>query len=75
MATGKPCKNNLYFGFSCPHLKNKLGDLNFLLRKSDQLAKMKLSAKFKKILCGGFRDTLNFQLVTVVALNPLYRTF
>ena len=45
---GKPCKKTLYFGFSCSYLKNQLGELPFLLLKSDQKAKMKLLAKFKK---------------------------
>ena len=36
------------FGFSCSYLKNGLGDPNFSLHKSDQQAKMKLSAKFKR---------------------------
>ena len=74
MATGKPCINTLYFGFSCSYLKNELGDPNFLLHKSDQKVKMKLSAKFKKIMWSGFRATLNFQLFKV-ALNPLHRIF
>ena len=74
MATGKPCKNTLHFGFSCPYLKNELGDPNFLLHKSDQQAKIKLSVKFKEILWSGFRATLNFQLFKV-ALNPLHRIF
>ena len=43
MATRKPCKNSLYFGFSCSYLKNKLGDPIFFLYKSDQQATMKLS--------------------------------
>ena len=74
MATGKPCKNILYFCFSCSYLKNELGDPNLLLHKSDQQVKVKLSAKFKKILWSGFRATLNFQLFEV-ALNPLHRIF
>ena len=64
MATRKPRKNTLYFGFNCSYLKNEL---------SDQQAKMKLSAKFKKILWSGFRAALNFQLFKV--LNPLHRIF
>ena len=74
METGKPCKNTLYFGFSCSYLKNELGDPNFLLHESDQPAKIKLSAKFKEILWSGFRVTLNFQLFKV-ALNPFQRIF
>ena len=68
METGRPCRNTPYFGFSCLYLKNELGEPHFLLHKGDQQTKMKLSAKFKKILCSGFRATLNFQLITV-ALN------
>ena len=71
MATVKPCKNTLYFGFTCSYLKNELGDPIFLLHKSDQQAKMKLYAKFKIILWSGFRAILNFQLFKV-ALNPLH---
>ena len=71
METGKPCKNTLYFGFSCSYLKNELGDPNFLLHKSDQQAKMKLSAKLKIILWSGFRTTLNFQLLKSAAHNFL----
>ena len=74
MTTEKHCKNALYFGFSCSYLKNELGDRNFLSHKSDQLAKMKLSAKFRKILWCRFRATLNFQLVKV-ALNLLHIIF
>ena len=48
MATGKPCKNTIYFGFSCSYLKNELGDPNFLLHKSDQQAKVKLCKVLKK---------------------------
>ena len=57
---GKPSKNTLhvYFGFSCSYLKNKFSDPHFLLLKSDQKAKMKLSAKFKKILYYRIRATL-----------------
>ena len=47
VATGKPCKNTLYFVFSCLYYKNKLGDPHFLFLKSNQKGKMKLSAKFK----------------------------
>ena len=63
MEIGKPCKT-LYI------LANKLGDPNFLLHKSDQHARIKLSAKLKNILHSGFRATLNFQLFKV-ALNLL----
>ena len=48
MATGTPCKNTLYFDFCCSYLKNELGNPNFLLHRSDQQARMNLSAKFKK---------------------------
>ena len=68
METGNPCRNTLYFGFSCLYLKNELGEPHFLLHKGDQQTKMKLSAKFKKILWNGFRATLNFQLFNM-ALN------
>ena len=68
METGKPCSNSPYFGFGCLYLKNKLVEPHFLLHKGDQQTKMKLSAKFKKILWSGFRATLNFQLYKV-ALN------
>ena len=49
------------FGFSCSYLKNGLSDPKFSLHKSDQQAKMKLSAKFKKMLWSGFRAILKFQ--------------
>ena len=58
MAMGKPCNNTQYFGFSCSYLKNKPSYPHFLLLKSDQKGKMKLCAKFKKILYSGFRATL-----------------
>ena len=58
MATEKPCKNTLHFGFSCSYLKNELGDPIFLLYKSNQQAKMKVYAKFKKILWSRFSATL-----------------
>ena len=35
--------------------KNSIGEPNFLLHKSDQYARIKLSAKFKKVLQTGFR--------------------
>ena len=35
---------------------------------------MQLLAKFKKILCMGFRATLNIRKFKV-ALNPMYRNF
>ena len=35
---------------------------------------MQLLVKFKKILCMGFRGTLNFRKFKV-ALNPMYRIF
>ena len=35
---------------ACSYLKNELSDPPFLLLRSDQKAKMKLSAKLKKIL-------------------------
>ena len=74
MAIAKPRKNTLYFGFTCSYLKYEPGESNFVLHKSDQLAKMTLSAKFEKILCSGLKATLNFQLFMVV-LNPLHRMF
>ena len=74
MVTGKPYKNSLNFSFSCSYLKNELGDPIFLSHKSDQQAKMKLSAKFKKIMWSGFIATLKFQLFKG-ALNPLHRLF
>ena len=70
MATGKPCKNTLYFGCSCSYLKNKPGDPNFFY-KSDQQAKMKVSKKCNRILWSGFRATLNFPLLKV-ALNRFH---
>ena len=75
METGKPCKNTLYFGFTCSYLKNELGDPNFLWHKGDQQPKMKLSAKFKEILWSRFRATLNFQGKLKVALNPLHKIY
>ena len=74
MATGKPCKNTLYCGFSCPYLKNELGDLNFLLLQSDKQAKMKLSAKFTKNPVERIQSYLKFA-ITKVALNPLHIIF
>ena len=73
METGKPCKNTLYFGFSCSY-RNELDEPNFLLHKSCQHARIKLSAKFKKILQSEFRATLNFQLLKV-ALTLLHMIF
>ena len=64
-------QNTLYFGFGYSYLKNELYDPNILLHKSDQQAKMKLSAKFKKNLWSRFRATLNFQLFKT-ALKPLH---
>ena len=58
MAMGTPCKNTLYFGFSCSYLQNKVGDPHFLLLESDQQTKIKPSTKFKKILWSRFRATL-----------------
>ena len=60
MATGKPCKNTLDFGFSYSYLKNELGDPIFLLYKSDQQAKVKLSARFKKKYVEWIQSYLNF---------------
>ena len=74
MVIRKPCKNTLYLSFSCLYLKNELGDPNFLSQKSNQQAKIKLSAKFKRILWSRFRAILNFQLFKV-ALNLLQRIF
>ena len=74
MVIRKPCKNTLYFSFSCSYLKNELGDPNFLTNKSNQQAKTKLSAKFKRILWSRFRAILNFQLFKV-ALNLLHGIF
>ena len=74
MVIRKPCKNTLYLNFNCPYLKNELGDPNFLSHKSNQQAKIKLSAKFKRILWSRFRAILNFQLFKV-ALNLLHRIF
>ena len=44
------------------YLKNGLNDPNSLLHKSDQHARTKLSATFKKILQSRFRATLNLAL-------------
>ena len=74
MVIRKPCKNTLYFSFSCSYLKNELGDPSLLSHKSNQQAKIKLSAKFKRILWSRFRAILNFQLFKV-ALNLLHRIF
>ena len=68
MATGKPCRNTFVAYIS---KRNSVTPI-FLLHKSDQQTKIKLSEKFKKILWSGFRDTLNFQLLKV-ALNLLHR--
>ena len=64
MATGKPCRNTVYFGFSRSYLKNELGDPNLLLHKSDQQAKMKLSVKFKVAPYPLHRIFLNFAEVS-----------
>ena len=48
MATKEPSENALYFVYKRLYLKNSLGDPHFLSLKSDQQAKTKLSAKFKK---------------------------
>ena len=61
MATGKPCKNTLYFGFSYSYPKNELGDPN-LLHKSQQ-DKMKLSEKLKKISVKRILSYLKFSAI------------
>ena len=61
-------KNTLHFGFSCSYLQNELGYAHL----SDQKAKTRLSAKFKKILCCGIRGTLQKHRFKV-ALNPFHR--
>ena len=58
MATKVPSKNSLCFKLL--YLKNKLGDPHFLSLKSDQQAKMKLRAKFQKMLWSGFRAAIKF---------------
>ena len=60
MVTRKPCKNALCFGPSWWYLKKELGDPHFLMLESDQQTKIKLSAKFQKILWSRFRATLFF---------------
>ena len=62
MVIGKPWKDTLYFAFSCSYLKKSSVTSIFLLHKSNHEAKIKLSAKFKKVLWSGFRGTLNFHL-------------
>ena len=54
VAMGEPCKNTLYFVFSCLYLKNELGHPHFLFQKSNQKGMMKFPAK----LSSGFRATL-----------------
>ena len=56
MATVMPCKNVLYFGFTCSYLKNELGESNFLFHKRYQQAKIKLSAMFKKKFSGAYSE-------------------
>ena len=71
----KALQKHTTFCFSCLYLQNELGDPNFfLLHKIDQHARIILSAKFKKILQGGFRATLNFQLYRAI-LNLHRRYF
>ena len=65
-----PVKNTPYFVFSCLYLKNELWDPHFSFLKSNQRGKMKLSAKFKKILSSGFRAILILWFFKV-ALNLL----
>ena len=55
---------------------NKMHSLmwrNGLLLESDQHARIKLSAKFKKILCSRFIATIT--IYKLVALNPLQIIF
>ena len=53
----------------------KNGTVKFFLNINfDKHDKTQLLAKFKKILCMGFRATLNFRNFKV-ALNPMYRIF
>ena len=59
VATGEPCKHAPYFRFNCSYLQNEVGDPQFLFLKCNQHARIKLSAKFKKIKCTGLGDTLN----------------
>ena len=73
MVTRKPCKNALCFGPSWWYLKKELGDPHFLMLESDQQTKIKLSAKFQKIL-EWIQSHLIF-LFFKVALNPLHRIF
>ena len=57
MATKDPFKNTRNFVFKRVYLKNELGDP----LESDWQAKMKLSAKFKKILCSKFKATFTIR--------------
>lgn len=56
LATPKPSKNTLYFGFNCSYLKNKRGDPHFLLL-DDQEAKINFLQSLR-VLYRGFRATL-----------------
>ena len=58
LATVKPSKNTLYFGFNCSYLKNKRGDPHFLLLElSDQEAKINFLQSLI-VLYRWFRATL-----------------
>ena len=61
MATKEPFKISLYFVFKHIYLKNDLGDPHFLLLKRDYHARIKLSAKFKKILWSRFIATITIE--------------
>ena len=72
MATGKPCTNTLYFGFSCSYLKNELGDPNFFGTKVISRPRWNCLQSFKKFSRAD--SELNFQFCEV-ALNSLHRIF
>ena len=82
MATRKPFKNALYFGFRCSNSKTKsmipilLLLLFFFLGGggggNNYPVKIKLSSKFTTICRQGFRATLNFRKLKV-PLNALLK--
>ena len=63
IATLRPAKNTLNFSFRRLYFKKGAAKF-FLISNFNKQDKMQLLAKFKKILCMGFRATLNFRKST-----------
>ena len=61
MAAKEPSENSLYFVFKRIYLKNELSGPHFLLLESDKHARIKLSAKFEKIIWSRFIATFTIE--------------